>query len=112
MLDQSLDAHAKPPQTLRAIYKKYQKAAVKIIDNDISVFDPLQGQTAGFEASATARQILDLPDDINEIMARFLANAPTAVLETGTDTNASPLAYEHPLVPGTPSCQSISKFSF
>ena len=89
----SLDARAKPPEPLRHRYKRYQKLSPNDISIDNDVFDVERQSLAGCNPSSFDL----LPQDIQEVFCRFLRSHGS----TGDALETSPLAYEHPRVPGT-----------
>lgn len=93
------DAHAKPPEDLKAVYKRYQKTTRKSLDEDESVFDPAYGRYAGFSKSPAGHANLQMPDEIMEIVKKFLANH-VSVADRMEQTQSSYSCYEHPDLPG------------
>jgi len=99
-IDASLDAHAKPPQALRDVYKRYQKMPARDLASDTNVFDINHGHTAGFENTNDARTLLELPGDIRQVIARFLESV---LQSNGGDEghfNHEMHVFEHPDAPG------------
>ena len=99
-IDPSLDAHAKPPQALRDVYKRYQKMPSKDLSNDMNVFDMHSRHMAGFNSTNDARRLLELPADIRQIIARFLSSATTSNEGHQIQFNHEMHVYEHPDAPG------------
>lgn len=99
-IDPSLDAHAKPPQGLRDVYKKYQKMPLKGLDSDPSVFDMKNGHMAGFRKADHAREILALPQDIREVITRFLESAHDSHENVDNQFDHEMHVFEHPDAPG------------
>lgn len=88
-----LDPHAKPPETMRFQYKRYQKMSVSAIHVDTDVFDAQRSHLAGCEPSS-----FQLPPHLNLILSRFL-------FASNHDSDAHPeqprpTAYELPDLPG------------
>jgi len=87
----NLDAHAKPPEAIRLLYKRHQKLPVQDINTDPEVFDFQHQSFAGCTESS-----LDLSEDIQQVFSRFLGE------QVGSEVHMTQSrAYEHPRVPGT-----------
>jgi len=99
-IDPALDAHAKPPQGLRDVYKRYQKMPSEGLDSDPNVFDLKHGHTAGFKKADHAREILELPEDIHEVITRFLESASQSNESDGNQSDHKMHVFEHPDAPG------------
>ncbi|TKX21128.1 alpha-ketoglutarate-dependent dioxygenase [Elsinoe australis] len=93
------DAHAKPPEDLKAVYKRYQKITRKSLDEDESIFDPAYGRYAGFSESPAGHSNLQMPDELMEIVKKFLANH-VSVADRIEQIQSSYSCYEHPDLPG------------
>lgn len=85
----ALDAHARPPEPLRHRYKQCQKASLSTIGTDHHIFDVQRQSLGGCILSSSA-----LPDDIHEVIRRFLPSTSSPINTTRPDV------YEHPSVPG------------
>ncbi|KAL1297820.1 hypothetical protein AAFC00_006349 [Neodothiora populina] len=85
-----LDAHARPPEAIRLRYKNYQKMPRHAIDVSTDIFDAEQQSWAGCGISRTP-----LPQSIHQVFERFSQDPLPHY-----DEKKSPLAYEHPKVPG------------
>lgn len=94
-MDSTLNAHAKPPDHIRQIYKKYQ--TLKALSAEQDIFDSHQGRTAGWTISQSARKELLLPDELQHIIASFLDSHPEP-----NETEERGVVYEHPDAPGKP----------
>ncbi|KAF4549740.1 Alpha-ketoglutarate-dependent dioxygenase-like protein [Elsinoe fawcettii] len=90
------DAHAKPPEDLKAAYKKYQKITPDALESDDNVFDASRGQYAGFVENSQAMKDLQMPQEIVQIVKAFLADRDDA--DQYLDHSYS--CYEHPDLPG------------
>ena len=88
----SLDAHARPPASIRDRYKRHQKPSLKDLDLDPDVFDAERQNFAGcIESSFT------LPQDLGDIFRPFLNHDDSSA---DAFKHQPLLAYEHPRVPG------------
>jgi len=86
-----LDAHARPPEAIRLLYKRHQRLPIGDINTDPNVFDFQRQSFAGCTESS-----LDMPEDIHKVFSRFLGD------DVGGDMHMTQSqAYEHPRVPGT-----------
>ncbi|KAJ9619843.1 hypothetical protein H2203_008114 [Taxawa tesnikishii (nom. ined.)] len=88
----SLDAHARPPDHLRILYKRYQKMKRQDLDADDVIFDHRKNRLAGF----TARSVPQPPLTLQIVFSQFL-QSPNERSEIDT---AARDFYEHPLLPG------------
>lgn len=72
-MDNALDAHAKPPAEIRAIYKNFHKASVSSLhDNpDLVQFRESDGSVDG---KIKLKRCLDLPAEIRQAMIDFIGS--------------------------------------
>lgn len=85
--DAPLDAHSKPPEALRHIFKSYQRAACHDLDNDIALvdFDGADEQAGG----KISPRPYDLPiGSLYEAHSEFLGCAAASEMR-------QPVCYEH-----------------
>ncbi|SMQ50032.1 unnamed protein product [Zymoseptoria tritici ST99CH_1A5] len=89
-----LDAHAKPPSSLRNVYKHYHKLKPTALEShpDLIQFD-------GYSSSSTSHvrptRLLDLPTELRQFFSDFLGTAHAITLPAGEHA-----LYEVPDVPG------------
>lgn len=83
------DAHARPPDDLRLLYKRYQKASNQALDTDPDLFDALRSPMAPFDHPDLLQTS---PEHIDHVYSRFLGSH--------SDVAIQPQVYEHPSVPG------------
>ena len=84
-----LDAHAKPPDSIRQIYKHFQKLHPRAIDQDDSVIDTHLIDESHPHLSSTS--LLQLPANIREIFTNFAGGQITATEEAKVyNVNAIP----------------------
>ena len=94
-----IDAHAKPPQKLRDVYKRYQKLSRQHLDSDIQICDIQRGFFAGFECSKSAEAVLLLPHEIRQQLDQFLRERADTVVDA-TELVEEVVTYKHPSMPG------------
>lgn len=99
-IDPALDAHAKPPQGLRDVYKCCQKMPSTALDSDPNVFDMKNGHMAGFKEADNARKILDISEDIRQVITAFLESAPGSNDSDADQSDHEMHVFEHPDAPG------------
>jgi hypothetical protein len=93
-MDAPLNAHAKPPSSLRDVYKEYFKLKAKTLETypDLIQFDECSSIARG---DVQQSRLMSLPADLREMFSEFLRKA--------TDDYNDPLGkvvYEVPDVPG------------
>lgn len=87
-----LDAHARPPESIRTQYKRYQKLSRAALASDPDVFDPRRDNLAGCLESS-----YQLPTEVRHVMHQFLQDTSSSA---SVEPPHCPKAYEHPRVPG------------
>ena len=75
----TLDAHAKPPDSIRQIYKHFQKLHPRAIDQDDSIIDTHLIDESLPHLSLTS--LLQLPANIRETFTNFVGGQITATEE-------------------------------
>ncbi|CZT23204.1 related to oxidoreductase, 2OG-Fe(II) oxygenase family family [Ramularia collo-cygni] len=89
-MDNILDARAKPPNEIRAVYKHFHKACANLLDEDP---DLVQFQDGNAETNLWLKRCLDLPPEMRQAFMRFM--------NSDSNIEDSPMAmYEVPDVPG------------
>ncbi|PNS21914.1 hypothetical protein CAC42_512 [Sphaceloma murrayae] len=88
------DPRARPPEALKTVYKKYQTIKGSSLDSESDIFDASSGNYAGFEVRPAASAGTRMPDELVEVVARFLQDYAPA------DPSPAPSCYEHPHLPG------------
>lgn len=90
----TIDAHARPPESMREKYKRYQKATAEAV---LGQSDLIQiGQEA--DRCDAASHDVGVSADLSGAFARFLDRDPGPC--TSADSACSGRAYEIPGVPG------------
>jgi alkylated DNA repair protein alkB family protein 1 len=74
-----LDAHAKPPDSIRQIYKHFQKLNPRAVDQDNGIIDTRLLHEGHPHVSPTS--LLQLPANIREIFTNFAGGQITATEE-------------------------------
>ena len=92
----SLDPHAKPPESVRALYKKYQKATLESVLNQPDLIQI--GPEGKEDSSVKLSQDIQLPTDLREICLNFLER--TSVDESFPRDEPMHSIHEVPTVPG------------
>lgn len=64
-----LDAHAKPPEAIRQVYKYFQKLRPQALDQDENIIDTIQVHDENPHLSPTS--LLQLPADLRETFIEF-----------------------------------------
>ena len=64
-----LDAHAKPPEAIRQVYKHFQKLNPRAVDQDKDIIDTSQVHDGHPHLSPTS--LLQLPADLRETFIKF-----------------------------------------
>lgn len=64
-----LDAHAKPPEAIRQVYKHFQKLNPRAVDQDENIIDTAQIRDGHAHVSPTG--LLQLPANIREAFIDF-----------------------------------------
>lgn len=70
-MDDSLDAHAKPPAELRTVYKTFHKTAASSLHTHPNLVQ-FEGTASTADCSIQLKRCLDLPAEIREAFGRFL----------------------------------------
>ena len=74
-----LDAHAKPPTSIRQIYKHFQKLDPRAVDKDDGIIDTQSLHDSHPHVSPTS--LLQLPADIRETFTNFVGGQIAATEE-------------------------------
>lgn len=91
-MDRVLDAHAKPPVELRAIYKEFHKAKASSLPAHPDLVQ-FQDSTSKVNCNVELKRCLDLPAEIRQVFNSFLCSN-----EDKQDFSSA--VYEVPEVPG------------
>lgn len=98
----NIDAHARPPDNVRAVHRAHQKPSSSAAD--LPIFDNVTGNHAGFVLTDQAQSVLGFdPTTLSQTFESF-----TSKPHLGTPV---PEVYTHPEAPGTP-CTSHRKSRF
>lgn len=84
-----LDAHAKPPDAIRQIYKRYQKLTPRAFDEDADIIDTLRLQDS---QHVSLSNLVQLPADIRQVFLDFAGSQ--------TDSPDDPKVYHVDAIPG------------
>lgn len=90
---QSLDPHQRPPDSIRHVYKKYQKMKLHDLDRDSDILDLSRPLSTSQQTKVLVVKELDL----EPVTASFRSFAGDIKPEGPT---SPPLAYEHRDMPG------------
>jgi hypothetical protein len=74
-----LDAHAKPPDSIRQIYKHFQKLNPRVVDQDDGIIDTQLLHEDQPHVSPTS--LLQLPANIRDVFTSFAGGGITATEE-------------------------------
>ena len=74
-----LDAHAKPPESIRQIYKHFQKLGPCAVDQDDGIIDT--HLLHGSHPYVSSTSLLQLPANIRETFTNFVGGQTTATEE-------------------------------
>ena len=101
---QSLDPHQRPPDGIRAVYKKYQKMKPAELDADINILDLRPDSHTALPEKVHVVKELQI-QDLNDTFRTFIGE--NAGLEGQFDSSSSTIAvYEHDDMPGKPPRES------
>lgn len=100
-----LDAHARPPEDVKRIYKKYQKLKPALLDaeEEEEIIDIARGLTESQRSQTTITKQY-LPSELEDIFLRFERKESSDQCEHvtgGLDINAPVPVYQHAACPGT-----------
>lgn len=87
----TLDAHAKPPEPIKSVYKTYQKLSKEQLADGNDLIDPLHYDGDG--------SLLTLPPALRETCATFLS-APSGYTTDYHVSSEPPSAFEVSSIPG------------
>lgn len=85
----TLDAHAKPPEAIRQVYKHFQKLSPRAVDEDSNIVD---ASKLNGNSNVSPLSILQLPADVRQTFIDF---AGGQVSET-----EKPVVYSVNAIPG------------
>ena len=91
----SLDAHGRPPDLIKKVYKRYQKLTLEAIQSDPTILDFRRGLTD--EQQCRIRKVDSVPSSIIKAACSFLG--PTEA-RTDAASNVDLPVYETQAVPG------------
>lgn len=95
---QSLDPHQRPPDGIRAVYKKYQKMKPAELDNDPDILDLKPDSHTALPAKVHVAKELQI-EHLRNTFWTFTGDDPGSEAQLGT--SAKPMAvYEHEDMPG------------
>lgn len=99
-MQQHLDAHQRPPESIKAVYKKYQKMKLKELEQDTEIINLAHGEDSPLPANSKMRVVRSIPKE--QVRAAFQALAGT--VEHAQDDDLKDLSdinvYEHEDMPG------------
>lgn len=90
---ESLDPHQRPPDSVRHVYKKYQKMSVKDLDADPDIVH----LSRDLDANPTSKLHVIREVDADHLTASFRAFTGAAI---GQETGPRIAVYEHEDMPG------------
>lgn len=103
----SLDAHAKPPESVRALYKKYLKATLEfVLEQPDLIHFGHKANEGNARSTVRLSQAVQLPTNLREICQAFLE--PTSVDARYSKDEPEYHMYEVPAVPGKTATQICS----
>ena len=97
MMINGLDAHARPPDIIKKVYKRYQKLTLEAIQSDPTVLDFRRGLTN--EQQCKIRKVDTVPSSLIKTACSYLG--PTEAHTDAASCEDSPV-YETDAVPGKP----------
>ena len=93
----SLDAHARPPDIIKRVYKRYQKLTLEAIQSDPTILDFRRGLTN--EQQRKIRKVDSVPSSLMKTACSYLG--PTEAHADAASSVDLPV-YETEAVPGEP----------
>lgn len=72
-MEHTLNAHAKPPPNIRAIYKDFHKAHASSLRSNMDLVQ-FQDFTSDPDSNIKLKRCLDLPSGIRQALVRFLGS--------------------------------------
>ena len=93
-----LDPHERPPDSIRSVYKKYQKMKLDVLNKDQDIVDLSSDDALTSDASSTVRLVKEYA--ANDLTAIFRAFPGPDVYLQDMDIPASVPVYEHRDMPG------------
>ena len=93
----NLDAHGRPPDLIKRVYKRYQKLTLEAIQTDPTILDFRRGLTK--EQQCKIRKVDNVPSSLIKAACSYLG--PTETHTDAASTVDLPV-YETEAVPGEP----------